>query len=84
MICSRLNIFFKIIGRGSTASIFVLDPGSGRLLQFAMGGRLLAQYRATDENGQELFTTATDFDVAESPLRVYVSTNNALYLATQE
>ena len=74
----------KIIGRGTTASIFVLDPGSGRLLQFTMGGRLLAQYRATDENGQELLTRATDFDVAENPLRVYITAGTSVYVARQQ
>ncbi len=74
----------KIIGRGSTASIYVLDPGTGRLLQFALGGRLLAEYRASDETGQELFTRATDFDVEENPRRVFVTAGNTLYMATFE
>ncbi len=74
----------KIVGQGTTASIFVLDPGSQRLLQFAMGGRLLAQYRATDENGQELFANATDFDIAESPFRVFITAGNSVYTAGQQ
>ncbi len=71
----------KIIGRGSTASVYVLDPGSGRLLQFALGGRLLAQYRASDEQGLELLTRATDFDVVEQPLRVFITSGNTIYQA---
>jgi hypothetical protein len=74
----------KIIGRGLNASIYVLDPGSGRLLQFSLGGTLLAQYKASDEQGRELLRRAVDFDiVAEPPLRAFIITNNGLYLLTQ-
>lgn len=74
----------EIVGRGSTASIFVLDAGSGRLIQISRGGTVVAQYRATGEQGQELFVKASDFAVAETPLRVFVTAGNSLYVATQE
>lgn len=74
----------RIVGRGSTASIFVLDPGSGRLLQFSLSGGLLAQYRASDELGRELFTRATDFAVVDQPLRVFVTAGDDIFVATLE
>jgi hypothetical protein len=74
----------KIIGRGLNASIYVLDPGSARLLQFSTGGTLLAQYKASDEQGRELLRRAVDFDiVVDPPLRVYLITSDSLYLLTQ-
>jgi hypothetical protein len=72
----------KLIGRGLNASIFVSDPGSGRIIQLSRGGTVLAQYRASDDRGQDLFTRITDFDVAETPLRIFVTADNVLYLAT--
>jgi hypothetical protein len=72
----------KLVGRGLNASIFVSDPGSGRIVQLSRGGTVLAQYRASDEQGQELFTRISDFDVAETPLRIFVTAENRLYLAT--
>jgi hypothetical protein len=72
----------KLVGRGLNASIFVSDPGSGRIIQLSRGGTVLAQYRASDELGHDLFTRITDFDVAETPLRVFVTADNVLYLAT--
>jgi hypothetical protein len=72
----------KLVGRGLNASIFISDPGSGRIIQVSRGGTVLAQYRASDELGQDLFTRITDFDVAETPLRVFVTADNVLYLAT--
>lgn len=75
----------KIIGQGLNSSIFVADPGSGRIVQVSLGGTFLAQYKATDEEtGEELFTRMGDFDVAESPLRVFVGAEDGLYVATQE
>jgi hypothetical protein len=73
----------KIIGRGLNASIFVADPGSGRILQFSLGGILLAQYQATDANGRELFSQIHDFDVAQAPLRIITGAGNILYAAHQ-
>lgn len=74
----------KLVGRGLNASIFVADPGSGRIVQISRGGTVLAQYRATTENGQELFAAITDFAVAETPLRIFVTTGNILAVATQD
>jgi len=72
----------KLVGRGLNASVFVSDPGSGRIVQLSRGGSVLAEYRASDERGQDLFTRITDFDVAETPLRIFVTADNVLYLAT--
>lgn len=74
----------KIVGSGLNSSIFVADPGSDRLLQFSMGGTFLAQYKATDQSGQELFGRANDFAIIENPLRVVVAAGNELYLAAKE
>jgi hypothetical protein len=74
----------KIIGRGLNSSIFVADPGSGRIVQFSLGGTFLAQWKAVDtENGEELFARIGDFDVADSPLRIFVASGDALYVARQ-
>lgn len=74
----------KIIGNGLNSSIFVADPGSARLVQTSLGGTFLAQYKALDPaTGEELFTAIGDFDVAESPLRVFVTAGNRVYAATQ-
>ncbi len=75
----------KIVGRGLNASIFVADPGSGRIVQISRPtGQVLAQYRATGPNGEELFSQINDFAIAETPLRVFVTTQQTLYLAVQE
>ncbi|MFZ1395304.1 MAG: hypothetical protein WAS33_00305, partial [Candidatus Promineifilaceae bacterium] len=75
----------EIVGRGLNASIFVADPGSGRIVQISRPtGQVLAQYRATDPNGGELFSQISDFAIAETPLRVFVTTEQTLYLAVQE
>lgn len=75
----------EIVGRGLNASIFVADPGSGRIVQISRPtGQVLAQYRATGPNGEELFSQITDFAIAETPLRVFVTTGQTLYLAVQE
>ena len=74
----------KIIGRGVTASIFVSDPGSGRIVQLSRLGNFLAQYKALDESGGELFSKASDFAVLDTPLRVFVAAGNTIYVATQE
>jgi hypothetical protein len=73
----------KIIGRGLNASIFILDAGSGRVIQTSRLGNVLAQYRATDSRGQDVFTGASDLTVAETPLRIFVTNDNRLELATQ-
>jgi hypothetical protein len=74
----------KIDALGFTSSIFVADPGSGRLVQFSPGGTFLAQYKAIDETGRELFTQAADFIVLGTPLRVFVAAGNKLYVVTQQ
>jgi hypothetical protein len=47
-------------------------------------GQVLAQYRATAPDGSELFSQITDFAIAETPLRVFVTTGQTLYLTDQE
>lgn len=75
----------EIVGRGLNASIFIADPGSGRIIQVSRPtGQVLAQYRATGPNGEELFSQISDFAIAETPLRVFVTTEQTLYLAVQE
>ena len=74
----------KLIGKGLNASIFVADPGTGRIIQIARGGRVIAQYRADDTVGKDLFRNVQDFAVAEAPLRIFVTDGNQLYVATQE
>ncbi len=74
----------KLVGRGLNASIYVADPGSGRIIQISRGGTVLAQWRAIDDKGQELFARITDFAVADTPLRIFVTAGNALYVAIQE
>lgn len=71
----------ELVGRGLNASIFVLDPGSSRLLQLSRGGTVLTQYRVLDVTGDEVLSQATDFAVVDSPLRVFVVAGNRLYLA---
>lgn len=70
----------KIVGQSTTSSFFVLDPASNRLLQFARNGDLVNQFRATDENGLELFSQAVDFVATPSPLKIVVITENKVYL----
>ncbi len=74
----------KLVGKGLNASIFVADPGTGRIVQIARGGRIIAQYRANDEIGQDLFRHIHDFAIAEAPLRIFVTVGDQIYVATQE
>lgn len=74
----------KIAGRGLNSSIFIADPGSGRIIQLSLGGTFLAQYKALDETGLELFSRASDVAILDTPLRIFVAAGNKLYLATQE
>jgi hypothetical protein len=72
----------KIIGRGLNSSIFIADPGSGRIVQISLGGTFLAQWKAVEpRTGEELFAQLTDFDVADSPLRIFVAAGRGLYVA---
>ena len=74
----------KIVGSGLNSSIFVADPGSDRILQFSIGGTFLAQYKANDELGLELFGRTTDFAVIENPLRLFVVAGDDLYVTGKE
>jgi hypothetical protein len=73
----------KLIGKGLNASIFVLDAGNGRIIQISRLGTVLAQYRATNDRGQDAFVGSSDLAVAEVPLRIFVTVGNTLYLAEQ-
>ena len=73
----------ELVGRGLNASVFVLDPGSARLVQISRGGTVLAQYRALDDQGNELLGTASDFAVAESPFRLLVASGNEVFRASR-
>jgi hypothetical protein len=72
----------KIVGRGLNSSIFVLDPGSERIVQFSLGGTFLAQYKASDGEGNEIFASAEDFVVIDNPLRLILPAGNRLYVAS--
>lgn len=74
----------KLVGRGLNASIFLLDGGNGRIVQISRGGTVLAQYRAVNAEGQDVFAGGSDLAVAETPLRIFVTVGNTLYVATQE
>ena len=75
----------KIIGRGLNASVFIADAGNGRIVQVSRPtGQVLAQYRATGPNGEELFSNISSFDVAETPLRIFVTKGDSVFVATQE
>lgn len=73
----------ELIGKGLNASIFVLDAGNGRVIQISRLGTALAQYRATDDRGQDAFVGGSDLAIAEAPLRIFVASGNKLYLAGQ-
>jgi hypothetical protein len=72
-------VTLKIGGEGLNSSLFVLDPGSQRIVQFSVGGTFLAQYKANDELGRELLARATDFAVLEDPLRLIVAAGDSIY-----
>lgn len=74
----------KIVGTGLNASIYVLDPGSGRLVQLSRGGTVLTQYRVMDESGGEVLTNAADFAVTDSPVGVFVVAGDTIYLAERD
>ncbi len=73
----------KIIGSGLNSSIFVVDPGTERIIQLSLAGTFLAQFKAADENGEELFAAVDDFAVTENPFRIFAITNSKLYMAGQ-
>jgi hypothetical protein len=74
----------KIVGQGLGSSIYILDPGSDRLIQISLGGTYLAQYKVEDPDGQELINRASDFVVASDPHRIFLVADDTLYLAAQE
>ena len=71
----------KMVGRGLNASIFILDPGSSRLVQLSRGGTVLTQYRVLDETGDDVLSRAGDFAVTDAPQRVFVVAGNTIYAA---
>ena len=71
----------KMVGRGLNASIFVLDPGSSRLVQLSRGGTVLTQYRVLDQTGDEVLSRAGDFAVTDAPQRIFIAAGNAIYAA---
>ncbi len=71
----------KLVGRGLNASIFVLDPGSSRLVQLSRGGTLLTQYRLLDDAGNDVLSGASDFAVTDAPMRLFVAAGNHIYVA---
>lgn len=73
----------KLVGVGLNASIFVLDAGNGRIIQISRLGTVLAQYRAVDDRGRDVFVGSSDLAIAELPLRLFVASGNTLYLAEQ-
>jgi hypothetical protein len=74
----------KIVGRGLNSSIFIADPGSGRIIQTSLGGTFLTQFKAMDETtGEELFSNLGDFDVAEDPFRIFSVGDDGLYVSQQ-
>lgn len=72
----------KLVGSGLNASIFVLDPGTGRLVQLSRGGTVLSQYRIMDSAGTELLTKAMDFAITSSPLQIFVVSGSSIYVAS--
>jgi hypothetical protein len=79
----QMPVAGKFVGRGLNASIFILDAGAGRVIQTSRLGNVLAQYRAIDSKGQDIFSGGSDLAVAETPLRIFIVNNNQLYLAEQ-
>jgi hypothetical protein len=71
----------KMVGRGLNASIFILDPGSSRLVQLSRGGTVLTQYRVLDQTGDEVLSRASDFAVSDAPQRIFIAAGNRIYAA---
>jgi len=66
------------------SSVYVADPASDRIIQLSLGGTFLAQYKASDEAGNELFGQITDFTVAGNPFRIVVVTSDGVYSVGEE
>jgi hypothetical protein len=77
-------VAIKIIGSGLNSSVYVADPGSDRIIQLSLGGTFLAQYKASDEAGNELFGRIADFAVIGNPARILVVTDNGVYSVGEE
>lgn len=73
----------EMVGRGLNASIYILDPGSSRLVQVSRAGIVVSQYRILDEQDVDLLRQSRDFAVAETPLRVFVTVGDQIYVATR-
>lgn len=71
----------KFVGTGLNTSIFVLDPGSGRLVQLSRSGVPLAQYRILNDKGENLLPQASDFAIVDSPLRILFVAGDQILLA---
>ena len=72
----------EVVGSGLNASIFVLDKGSGRIIQLSRAGTVLAQFRATDTDGLELFSRTAGFAVVENPLRIVTAAGQSLFVTS--
>ena len=70
----------KLVGNGLNASIFVFDPGSGRLVQLSRGGVVLNQYRIMDENGVDIISRGADFAVTDTPQSIFVVAGENIYV----
>ena len=68
----------KFVGSGLNASLYVLDPGSSRLIQISRGGTALVQFRILDEAGSDVLSKATDFAITESPFTVFVTAGDRI------
>jgi len=75
-------VSLKIIGGGLNSSIYVADPGSNRIVQLSLGGTYLAQFKATDEFGNELFSQISDFDIAGNTGAIFAVADNGIYVVT--
>jgi hypothetical protein len=73
----------KLVGAGLNASIFVLDPGSSRLIQLSRGGTVLTQFRLLDDAGEDVFSRASDFAVSSAPQRIFVVAGDSIFVAEQ-
>ncbi|MGB1252835.1 MAG: hypothetical protein ACPG8W_19630, partial [Candidatus Promineifilaceae bacterium] len=72
----------KIVGTGLPSRIYVLDPGSNRLIEISFAGKMLTQFRANFiDDTLELFDQASDFVVLEDPVRILVLRGNAIAIA---
>ncbi len=74
----------KIGGIGVRASVFVLDAGSERIVEFSFAGVPLREVRVgTAGNSAEFLTNATDLAIMQNPLRLYIVADNQLVVAAR-